>query len=244
MSLGLSDDRNRRRRRRLVFSASFRWGLVLAVGIGVGLYAHNIGSDIAQQQVGELRVQLTEETESGEKLRLEIIGLQAALRSERDKVANWRSRYEDDVPNEREMPVVAAVRKRLSEGVSTERLQTVVSIVRDDVTCEPLGVTKRFFVNNEISRGANDSVSFANGKITITGDGVAARNASNQPEAWFDHKSPVTLTISHLGGENSKISGQLPLHQSVAIGDVEYRFTAVVGARSFVNVTGERCPIS
>ena len=244
MSLGLSDDRNRRRRRRPVFSASLRWGLVLAVGIGVGLYAHNIGSDIAQQQVGELRVQLTEETESGEKLRLEIIGLQAALRSERDKVANWRSRYEDDVPNEREMPVVAAVRKRLSEGVSTERLQTVVSIVRDDVTCEPLGVTKRFFVNNEISRGANDSVSFANGKITITGDGVAARNASNQPEAWFDHKSPVTLTTSHLGGENSKISGQLPLHQSVAIGDVEYRFTAVVGARSFVNVTGERCPIS
>ena len=244
MSLGLSDDRNRRRRRRPVFSASLRWGLVLAVGIGVGLYAHNIGSDIAQQQVGELRVQLTEETESGEKLRLEIIGLQAALRSERDKVANWRSRYEDDVPNEREMPVVAAVRKRLSEGVSTERLQTVVSIVRDDVTCEPLGVTKRFFVNNEISRGANDSVSFANGKITITGDGVAARNASNQPEAWFDHKSPVTLTTSHLGGENSKRAGQLPLHQSVAIGDVEYRFTAVVGARSFVNVTGERCPIS
>lgn len=244
MSLGLSDDRNRLRRRRLVFGASFRWGLALAVGVGVGLYAHDIGSDIAQQQVTELRMQLNEETESGEKLRSEVIGLEAALRSERDKVANWRARYKADVPSEDEMPIMEAIRARLNEGVSTERLQTVVSIVRDDVTCEPLGVTKRFFVNNEISRGANDSVSFANGKITITGDGVAARNANNKSEAWFDTKSPVTLIISHLGGENSKVSGLLPLHQSVAIGDVEYRFTAVVGARSFVNVTGERCPIS
>ena len=136
-----------------MFGASFRWGLALAVGVGVGLYAHDIGSDIAQQQVTELRMQLNEETESGEKLRSEVIGLEAALRSERDKVANWRARYKADMPSEDEMPIMEAIRARLNEGVSTERLQTVVSIVRDDVTCEPLGVTKRFFVNNEISRG-------------------------------------------------------------------------------------------
>jgi len=244
MSLGLSDDRNRRRRRQQVFGTTFRWGLALAVGLGVGFYAHDVGTEIAQQQVGELQIRLTEETEASEKLRSEIAGLQAALRAERDKVTNWQKRYEADVPSADEMPILAAVRERLETGVSADRIQTVVSIARDDVACEPLSETKRFFVNNEISRGANDAVSFANGTITITGDGVAARNAANQPEAWFNTDAPVTLNFSHLGGENSQVSGLLPLHNSMAVGDVEYRFTAVAGARSFVRVTGQKCPIS
>lgn len=222
----------------------FRWGLALTVGLGVGFYAHDVGTEMAQQRVSELNIQLTEENESSEKLHSEIAGLQAALRTERDKVTNWRKRYESDVPSEDEMPILAAVRARLESGVSAERLETVVSIARDDVACEPLGETKRFFVNNEISRGANDAVSFANGTITITGDGAAARNASDQPEAWFDPDASVTLNFSHLGGENSQVSGLLPVHNSMAVGDIEYRFTAVVGARSFVRVTGQKCPLS
>jgi hypothetical protein len=244
MSLGLSDDRNRRRRRQQVFGSLFRWGLALAVGVGVGFYAHDVGKEIAQQQVTELNEQLTEEIEASEKLRSEIAGLHAALRTERDKVAMWRNRYESDVPGETEMPILAAVRERLEAGVSPERIRTVVSIARDDVACEPLGETKRFFVNTEISRGANGAVSFANGTITITGDGTAARNANGQPEAWFDPDVPVTVNFSHLGGEVSQVTGLLPVHNSMAIGDVEYRFTAVAGARSFVRVTGQKCPIS
>lgn len=244
MSLGLSDDRNRRRRRKQVFGSLFRWGLVLAVGLGVGFWAHQTGNDIAQERADELQTRLTAQTEQTEKLHLEIAGLQAALRTERDKVARWQSRYETDVPGDREMPIVAAVRKRLDEGVSPERLQTMVEIARDDVACEPIGDSKRFFVNNEISRGANDSVSFAGGAITITGDGKAARNENDQPEAWFDKNEPVTLNFIHLGSGSTEVTGTLPLQQSVTVGDVEYRFTAVAGARSFVQVTGQRCPLS
>ena len=244
MSLGLSDDRNRRRRRKQVLGSMLRWGLVLAVGLGVGFWAHQTGNDIAQQQAAELQVQLTAEIEEGEKLRSEIAGLKAALRTERDKVSKWQSRYDTDIPGDREMPIVAAVRKRLDEGISPERLQTVVEIVREDVTCEPIMDTKRFFVNNEISRGSNDSVSFAGGAITITADGAAARNANNQPEAWFDKDQPVTLNFLHLGSGSIQMTGTLPLQQSVAIGDIEYRFTAVAGAQSFVQVTGQRCPLS
>lgn len=244
MTLGLSDERNRRRRRRQVFSVILRWVLVLAVGIGVGFYAHDIGTDIAQRQVTELRAEIAEERDSGDRLRSEIAGLQAALRSERDKVADWRSRYERDVPADGEIPIVEAMRERLAAGVSPERLETVVRIARDDVACEPLGDTKRFVVNNEISRGANDSVSFANGAITITGDGVAARNANGQPEAWFNPDLPVTVYFAYPGGEVSQAVGTLPLHHSVAIGNAEYRFSAVAGARSFLRVTGQKCPIS
>ena len=244
MSLGLSDDRNRRRRRKQVLGSLFRWGLVLAVGLGVGVWAHQTGNEIAQERADELQQQLATQTEETEKLHLEIAGLQAALRTERDKVARWQSRYEADVPGERERAIVAAVRKRLDEGISPERLQTVIEIARDDVACEPIGDTKRFFVNNEISRGANDSVTFAGGAITITGDGKAARNENNQPEAWFDKNEPVTLNFIHLGSGGAEVTGILPLQQSVAVGDVEYRFTAVAGARSFVQITGQRCPLS
>lgn len=222
----------------------FRWGLALAVGVGVGFYAHNVGKDLALEQVKELNEHLTEEIEASAKLRSEIAGLQAALGAERDKVDMWRARYEKDVPTEIEMPILAAVRARLEAGVTPERIATVVSIARDDVACESLGESKRFFVNNEISRGANDSVTFANGTITITGDGTAARNANGQPEAWFDADAPVTVNFVHLGGEVSQVTGLLPLHNSMAIGDVEYRFTAVAGGRSFVRVTGQKCPIS
>lgn len=222
----------------------FRWGLALAVGVGVGFYAHNVGKDLALEQVKELNEHLTEEIETSAKLRSEIAGLQAALGAERDKVDMWRARYEKDVPTEIEMPILAAVRARLEAGVTPERIATVVSIARDDVACESLGESKRFFVNNEISRGANDSVTFANGTITITGDGTAARNANGQPEAWFDADAPVTVNFVHLGGEVSQVTGLLPLHNSMAIGDVEYRFTAVAGGRSFVRVTGQKCPIS
>jgi hypothetical protein len=244
MSLGLSDDRSRRRRRRQVFGSLFRWGLVLAVGIGVGVWAREVGRDIAQQRASELQVRLDAETDASEKLHFEIAGLKAALRTERDKVSGWRARYERDVPNESEKSIMATVRERIRNGVSADRLQTVVRIARDDVACESLGSIKRFFVNNEISRGANDSVSFANGAITVTGTGTAARNAKNQPEAWFDAAVPVTLDFAHQGGETSQTTGILPLHHSVAVGDVEFRFSTVAGARSFVEVSGQRCPLS
>lgn len=242
MSLGLSDNRNRLRRRRQVFGFVFRWGLVLAVGLGVGLWAKNIGTEVANQEVRVLEGRLSEITTESATLRSEIAGLKAALHSERDRVDEWRQRYEADVPNPQEAEILAAVRARIAEGISTDRLTAVVGLTRDDVACEPMGSTKRFIVNNKIQSGANGSVSFANGAITITARGEAARNEAGQPVGWFDPAKPVIATFSHLGGETFQAEGALPLHHAVAVGDSEYRFSLVSGARAFVQVTGEVCP--
>lgn len=242
MSLGLSDNRNRLRRRRQVFGFVARWGLVLAVGLGVGLWAKNIGTEVANQEVRLLESRLSDITTESATLRSEIAGLTAALRSERDNVDEWRARYEADVPNPQEMEILAAARQRVASGISAERLTAVISLARDDVACEPLGSTKRFIVNNEIQSGANGSVSFANGAITITANGEAARNASGQPVGWFDPAKPIIATFSHLGGETFQAEGVLPLHHAVAVGNKEYRFSLVSGARAFVQVTGESCP--
>ncbi len=217
---------------------------MLAVGVGVGFWAHDIGTEIAQQRVAELEERLTVEMDDSEKLRSEIAGLKAALRTEQDRVADWRRRYQEDVPSEGEQAIMDAVRERLGEGVSQARIRELVAIARDDVACEPLGPSKRFIVNNEINRGANGSVSFADGTITVTGSGTAARNANNQPEAWFDPAAPVSLNFAHPGGETSQAEGVLPVHHSVAVGNIEYRFSVVAGPRAFVLVSGEKCPLS
>jgi len=242
MSLGLSDNRNRQRRRRQVFGFIFRWGLVLAVGLGVGLWAKNIGTEVANQEVRVLEGRLSDITTESATLRSEIAGLKAALRTERDRVSEWQERYEADVPNAAEAEILAAARQRIASGISTERLASVVALARDDIACEPLGATKRFIVNNEIQSGANGSVSFADGAITITASGEAARNADGQPVGWFDPAKPVTAVFSHLGGESFQAEGLLPLHQSVAVDDREFRFSLVAGARAFLQVTGEVCP--
>lgn len=242
MSLGLSDNRNRLRRRRQVFGFVARWGLVLAVGLGVGLWARNIGTEVANQEVRVLESRLFDITTESATLRSEIAGLTAALHAERDRVDEWRARYEADVPNPQEMEILAAARQRIASGISNTRLNAVISLARDDVACESLGNTKRFIVNNEIQSGANGSVSFANGAITITASGEAARNADGQPVGWFDPAKPIVATFSHLGGETFQAEGLLPLHHAVAVGNREYRFSLVAGARAFVQVTGEVCP--
>ena len=71
--------------------------------------------------------------------------------------------------------------------------------------------------------------------------GQSATSASGQPEGWYDPAKPVVLKFSHLGGESSEVTGMLPLHHSMLVGDSEYRFTATAGDRGFINVTADRC---
>ena len=176
MSFGLSENRNRARRRRQVTGFIFRWGLVLAVGLGIGLWAKNIGTEIANQDVRILEERLSEIMTESATLRSEIAGLKAALRSERGHVDEWRERYEADVPNTQEAEILAAARARMDAGISLDRLMEVVGLARDDVSCVPLGDRKRFIVNNEIQSGVNGAVSFVDGAVTVTARGQAARN--------------------------------------------------------------------
>jgi hypothetical protein len=103
-------------------------------------------------------------------------------------------------------------------------------------------VTKRFVVRTPISRGANDSVSFAKNAITITALGDSARNQEGKVEAWFDPARAVTLRLVQLGGKTTVRKGKLPIHTSVVVKDREYLYSVVEGTqRGFVEITGDRC---
>lgn len=102
-------------------------------------------------------------------------------------------------------------------------------------------MTRRFILQTPTTSGANDSVGFAEGFLTVTGTGMSKLTADGNPEAWFDPAQPVTIFFTHLGGEWTDVTGILPLHHSVVVNQTIQRFTIIASERSFVNVTALVC---
>src|SRR3546814_18884837 len=102
------------------------------------------------------------------RLQSEVAGRHAALRTERDRVAEWQERYDADVPDRAEQALLQAARERHANGVSLARLTAVVRLASAPAECDSLGEPKRFVVQNPTYQGANDFLTFPNGTLTIT----------------------------------------------------------------------------
>lgn len=241
MSLGLSESRNRRRRRTRMILTLLRWLVVIGVAVAAGYYAWDFGTELARQDVRVLQDQLVQAGAENRQLRTDITGLEAALREERRLVAQWRDRYQSEVPSPEDAALLELIKQRLADGVSRERLAEVISLAQERDICEPLTEARRFVVQNPVYSGANDSVSFADNAVIVTATGESQVNAAGRPEAWFDPAKPVTVYFARPGGETSSAEGILPIHHSVVVGDRELRFSVVAGARSFAVVSGQSC---
>ena len=82
---------------------------------------------------------------------------------------------------------------------------------------------------------------FADSRLTVQGEGGAARDANNNPVAWYDPAEPVSVSFITIGGETELVEGYLPINHAVVLGDSEYRFAITEGPRNFALVTAERC---
>ncbi|MBU2091946.1 MAG: hypothetical protein KKB63_15410, partial [Alphaproteobacteria bacterium] len=156
------------------------------------------------------------------------------------RIAEWQTRYEREVPRQELRPLMGLIEQRLKDGVTLDRLSFVVgqaSSVRDCQGAE----TKRFLVRTPLASSANSYVTFANNTLTVSALGETALNAEGRPEAWFDPEKPMTVTVTKIGGEEKVATGPLPLTQSVVVGSVEHRFSVIAGPRGFVQVTADRC---
>ncbi len=241
MSLGLSESRNRRRRQGRMILVLLRWLFVFAVAVAAGYYAWDFGTELARKEVRVLETQLAQAGAETAQLSTDITGLEAALREERGLVAQWRDRYQAEVPAAEDMALLRALQERIGKGVSRERLSEVIGLAQERDSCEPLPETRRFVVQNPVYSGANDTVSFANSAIIVTAIGDSVVNAGGRPEGWFDPAKPVTVFFTRPGGETTSTAGVLPLHHAVVVNDREFRFSIVAGARSFAEVTGHSC---
>jgi len=241
MSLGLSESRNRRRRQGRLLLTLLRWLFFAAVALAAGYYAYDFGTELAREDVRVLETQMARAGAENAQLSTDITGLETALREERGLVAQWRDRYQAEVPSPEDAILLKSIQERLAQGVSRERLAQVIALAQDRESCEPLADTRRFVVQNPVYAGANDTVSYAENAIIVTATGESEVNAAGQPEAWFDPAKPVTVFFTRPGGETTSTVGVLPLHHAVVVDDLEYRFSIVAGSRSFAEVTGQSC---
>lgn len=240
MSLGLQDNRRRRKRQRRL--ALIKWLLILS-GLGAaGAFAYETGSQLAKIEVRRLEEKVESLNAQVAKAEREKADLRSELSETEDALAESRQRYEAEVPSGKPAELLDLVKQRLNNGISPDRLEFVIAKASKETKCDAGPVTRRFIVQTPLSRGAADSVSFANNSITVTGRGPSARDSQGRPEAWFDPNQPIAVTFVKLGGESTTVEGTLPLHHSVVINGNEHRFSIVDNDnRAFVNVTWERC---
>jgi len=239
MTLGLRDSRNRRRRR--FWMGVAKWMVVLIALFAAGFYAYRTGSKLAEHDVTKLRENVAELSATVETLAAENASLKQELAAANARAAEWQSRYEREVPTGAIKQLTDLVGQKVRDGVAMERLSFLINAAGATPDCDNRPVTKRFIVPTPLYRGENSWIGFAEGSVTITAAGESAVNANGQPEGWYDPAKPVTIRFTRLGGETEEVSGLLPLHHSVRVGDSEFRFTAVAGDRGFMNVTADRC---
>ncbi len=234
MSLGFHEQRRRRQSLRRAWQRIIGWSFVLSLALAICYIAYDQGTALARRDV----VRLEEKLAGVEVENADLTSkLDAAL--EIDKALELE--YGSSVSPEQAKRLVNLVRERLAAGITADRLAFVVGAARNEEHCDDNPSTKRFIVQTDLSEGANDTVSFADNTIVVTASGTPALNPDGKPESWFDASQSIKIKFAVAGGDMSETEGVLPLHPSVVVGNSEYRFNLVAGARGFINTTGRRC---
>lgn len=239
MSLGLYDYERRRRRRFWV--RTLKTALFMALVVGIGLFSYQMGIEQVKSREVGLREEVTALERRNTELERHVAGLQEAVRTAEVHANELETRLQRELPHGELARLSKLVAERMAAGVDPNRLAFVINETSMPRNCEG-PETKRFILPTPIYRGTNTAVGFANGAVTVSGEGAPARNEQGRPEGWFDPLQPVTIRFTEIGGRQLEVSGLLPLQQSVVAGTTEHRFTISAGSKSFVEVTAQRCP--
>lgn len=233
---------SRRRKRQPVLGRLVRLALLIGfLGASVA-YAYQVGVSQKAAEVTRLEAQIDELREANQHLSSRAAQALQQAEQARTARAEIEARYTEEVPDGALRDLIDRVEARLREGVPAERLAFVVDSVTRERDCDDDAVVRRFLVRTPLGGEQGSVVGFWDNRITVTGDGVPARNAQGQPEAWFDQTQPVELRFTQLGGEEETASGVLPITHSVVVDDREWRFQVVPAEqRGFVQIIGQSC---
>lgn len=239
MMLGMYETRNTRRRR--FWGGVFRWMTALAFIVGTGVYAYEYGAELAGQDMADYRSQMEAMSRTSDDLRQKSAQQRLTIEEERARLLDLQERYDRDIPLGDNKDIINYVARKLESGVDPERLKLIIATTEKTPACDKVPLTKSFSARTALSEGANGFVRFAKNAITITAEGQPILTPEGKPEVWFEPAEPVKIIITHIGGEKAEVSGKLPLHHSMIVGDRKYRFTMIAGDKGFVDVTMDSC---
>ncbi|EWY39275.1 hypothetical protein N825_08130 [Skermanella stibiiresistens SB22] len=239
MTLGLHDYERRRRRR--YWGRTFKFMAFVGVLLGIGLFAYQMGVEQVKGREAGLSADNAHLSQANAELSRSVAALRMAAQTAETKAAELEARLTRELPTGDLARLTELARERLAAGVEAQRLVFVLNQIKTPRQCEK-PENKRFILPTPIYKGPNSTVGFANGAITVSGEGTPARGASGNAEGWFDPASVVTIRFTEAGGRQTEAKGVLPLRHVVVAAGIEHQFTVTSGARSFVEVTSERCP--
>ncbi|MEP3247863.1 MAG: hypothetical protein ABJN40_06930 [Sneathiella sp.] len=235
--LGLSEKKKARERRNKFLKTAFYLALLSAAGA----YGYFEGQAQADRRVALVEDQVNVLSQKNQRLNDQA---RAALDKQSSALAearNWRNKFEKEIPTGATLEILELVKTRIDDGLEPQRLVTLISLAQNSQNCDPRPETKRFIVNTPLFNQIGNSISLAEGSITVTGIGESALNAEGKPEAWYDPSKTVSLQFTQLGGKSEKIEGILPIHKSVVFGGSEYRFSVLSSKQSFATISATRC---
>jgi hypothetical protein len=233
----------RRRRRRTVLWRLVQGIVALAVvALGTG-YAYRVGTTVAEVRVHKLEADLARFQEANLELRDRLTVAARERADAQGALAELRRRYAEDVPGGVAAELLREVRRQLDAGAEPERLALLIAAAAAPEACDGAPETKRFIVRTPVGQGPVSAVRFGGDRITVTGTGASTLNSNNLPEAWYDPAEPVRLAFRTLDGALETVEGVLPLAHRLVVDRREYRFSAVAGERSFVEVTAQACAL-
>jgi hypothetical protein len=232
---------HRRRGRRRAYWTVFRFLLGLGAVAAVGGYGHQVGVSASQAWTDRLEADL--QRFQGDNLRLRDELAQAALSVSTAQMAldDLQRRYDAEVPDGVVARLLERVEGQLRAGIDPERLAFLIGAAGQEAGCVEAPVTKRFRPHTPITTDPVSAVRFGD-RITVTASAESALDANGQPEAWYDPAKPVQLVFRTLDGRERRVEGALPLAHRMLVDGLEYRFSAIAGPTSFVELTGQACP--
>lgn len=232
------------RPRRSPVARILRWGLAAAVMAGLALFAFQLGIEDERGRQGRLADEVARLTEAQQQATQANAALRAQLQAAQGRLKEVEGIL-GAAPKVSEAArlLMPTIEKKLAEGADPKRLAEAMAAVDKPRDCEA-PESKRFLVKTALTAdGPNTSVGFANGLVTVSGQGTAAKNAEGRVEAWFEPAEPITVRFTQIGGRTAEAAGKLPLHHTLSVGPVEHRFSVMASARGFVQVTSERCKL-
>jgi hypothetical protein len=231
----------RRRGRRQGYRAVFRFLLGLAAVAAVGGYGYQVGVSANQAWTERLEADLQRFQEDNLGLRDELAQTAHSASSVKTMLEDLQRRYAAEVPDAELAELLERVEGQLRAGVEPARLAFLIDAAGQGSGCVEAPVTRRFQPRTPITTGAVSAVRFGD-RITVTAMAESAIDATGQREAWYDPERPMQLFFRTLDGRELRVEGTLPLAHRMLVDGLEYRFSAIAGPTSFVEVTGQGCP--
>ncbi len=232
---------HRRRGRRRGYWAAFRFLLGVAAVAMVGGYGYQVGVSANQAWTDKLEADLQRFQEDNLGLRDELAQTVLNASTTQTALEDLQRRYQAEVPDGELAELLEQVAAQLHGGVDPGRLAFLIDAAGQDSGCAEAPVTKRFRPRTPITTGPTSAVRFGD-RITVTAIAESAIDENGQPEAWYDPAKPVRLMFRTLDGRELKVEGDLPLRHQMLVDGMEFRFSAIAGPTSFVEVSGQACP--